>query len=77
MDATRPLGGPATPPSTRIWRALRDRAGLCTREAALAKNATADLADLRAALRAETQACNDLAAAVLDNADVLDALLTP
>lgn len=77
MDATRPIGGPATPPSTRLWRALRDRAGLCTREAGLIKNAGWELADFRAALRAETEACNALAAAVLDNPDALDALLTP
>ena len=75
MDATRPIT-PASP-ATRIMRALLDRAGLCTREAGLAKNASADLADFRAMLRAETQSCNDLAAAIrdMDDPGALDALL--
>ena len=79
MDATRPIT-PA-PPATTIMRALLDRAGLCTREAGLAKNAAPEYGDFRAMLRAETAACNELAATIRDMDPVilraLDALLTP
>jgi hypothetical protein len=76
MDATRPVT-PASP-ATTVMRALLDRARLCTREAGLKGNASPSLAGFRAALRAETEACNELAATIrdMDNPGALDALLT-